>query len=392
MAPRVFNIKAIDQLITALISYFPLLLPLYQRDLKSLAYISTTLMAYAIILGLIRNTFVNVIYSDKTRDVIHPRVILVGLVICLLPLTTVITMFLLQADVSWSHLFVAGILGLSGLQEIFRQILLKFEFSKRATFADASWLITMVFFAIFLHGLIPSTLELMAVCWVIGIIISLVLQAPEIFRAKRISSKVASGSVLSEFLVLGFASVLSTSHGFVINLIFQWRNLDSDLGLYRGLLFFFLPISFLINYQQIVFLPLFSSGKSYKREEHQFTKTALLFFPFLAIAAVMWVFQDINIYSLTLGVLTGSIPLVVLHSNRLNLRIINLGKMNTYLGLRKLWLFVSIIAIGFVSSFGSLLVIVSCSLVIEILYFVLVKNQVRKISSREISQVNHEPK
>lgn len=387
---RVLNIKTLDQLITALISYFPLLLPLYQRDLKTLAQISTVLMAYAIILGLIRSTFVNIIYTKKSDAGISPQTIYLGIAICLLPLMIQIVVSLLFFNLNWMYFLIAGILTLSGIQEVFRQILLKFELSKRATLADASFLFSMIIAVMGFFSFFDSTLILMAVSWVVGNLTSITFQVSHLFKVKTFSGQAAIASSIGQFLTLGFASLLSTSHGFMINMIFQWRNLESDLGLYRGLLFFFLPISFLINYQQIVLLPIYSKNLNHKREEFQLSLVAWLLFPFLTFAAVLWVFQDLSLSNILLGFVTGSIPVVVMYSNRINLRIINHEKMSIYLGLRVTWFLSSLITVGYLSSFSSLFFIVIISLGIEILYLLYTKYRLNKILMLENPQVLHE--
>jgi hypothetical protein len=288
------------------------------------------------------------------------------------------------------YFLIAGILALSGVQEVFRQILLKNELSKRATLADASFLFSMIIAVVLFFHFVDSILTLMAVSWVVGNLTSITFQISQLFSMKTVRGQAAIGSSIGQFFTLGFASLLSTSHGFIINMIFQWRDLESDLGLYRGLLFFFLPISFLINYQQIVLLPLYSKNLNHRHEEFQLSLVAWILLPFLTFVSVLWVFQDLSSSHILLGFFTGFIPIVVMYSNRVNLRIINLERMSIYLKLRGTWFLSSLIAVGYLSLFSSLILLVVTSLGIEILYLLYTKYRLTKILISENHQVRHE--
>ena len=377
---QIINLKTFDQIITALISYTPLLLPLFQKNLAMIALISTGLMLYSILLGILRGTFVNLIYSESPDKELNLHLFLKGMAIALLPLAIGFIYSVITLSVRWSVLLASLALALSCVQEIFRQILLKYNLDKKAISADAIWLTTSLVSTLLLNHYVESLLLVVLSSWILGVIFSLILQSQTIFSLYSSFSRIESQAAILDFFRLGFVSLISTTHGFLVNAILFWRSMESELGAYRGLLTFFLPISFIINYQQIVLLPLFSGRKNSKHEERQLSLISLFCFPILTWLSIFWILESFNSRNVSLGVLTGLIPLIVMFSNRSNLRLISLGQSNVLLKIRTVWLLSSLSLIVLVTLKQSLQLVLLCSLLIEVLYLLVSKFKVMKLS------------
>lgn len=375
---KTLNLKILDQAITAVITYVPLLLPLYQRDLRTIAQISTFLMAYSIILGFIRGTFVNIMYEKKPQEISFFRLILTAVAVYTIPIIIGVTVYYTANSFNIFVLALCLSLCLSGLQEIFRQILLRFNQTEFAIVTDLMWLGTMVLLIPIVTAYTKSTFLAVVLSWTIGMVISLIIQSTWLIKLKIFQSGTKRDYQIIIFFKLGFGSLISSSHGFAINAIFVLQDLNQSLGIYRGLLTFFLPISFIINYQQILLLPILEKRENPKREKSELSLITFLLFPFLTYSSIIWVLGDVTLYNSLLGIFTGLIPCVVLFSSRYNLYLIINSLANSYMQLRLMWFVTSCIVITCVSLTKSLLAIIVTSLLIEFFYLAAAKHKIHQ--------------
>ncbi len=372
---KTLNLKILDQAITAVITYVPLFLPLYQRDLRAIAQISTFMMTYSIILGFIRSTFVNIMYEKKSHEISFFRLILTAVVVYTFPIIIGVSIYYTANSFKIYVLALCLSLILSGLQEIFRQILLRFKQTEFAIITDLTWLASMVLLIPILTAYTKSTFLVVVLSWTIGMVVSLIIQSAWLMKLKIFQSTTKPSYQIKTFLKLGFGSLISSSHGLAINAIFVLQDMNQDLGVYRGLLTFFLPISFIINYQQILLLPILSKNENPKREKSELTFITFLLFPFLTYSSILWVLRDVTIYNFLLGIFTGLIPSVVLFSTRYNLRLIINSQTNSYIQIRLMWFVTSCIVVTCVSLTESLLAIIASSLLIEFFYLAAAKHK-----------------
>ncbi len=372
---KTLNLKILDQAITAVITYVPLFLPLYQRDLRAIAQISTFMMTYSIILGFIRSTFVNIMYEKKSHEISFFRLILTAVVVYTFPIIIGVSIYYTANSFKIYVLALCLSLILSGLQEIFRQILLRFKQTEFAIITDLTWLASMVLLIPILTAYTKSTFLVVVLSWTIGMVVSLIIQSAWLMKLKIFQSTTKPSYQIKTFLKLGFGSLISSSHGLAINAIFVLQDMNQDLGVYRGLLTFFLPISFIINYQQILLLPILSKNENPKREKSELTFITFLLFPFLTYSSILWVLRDVTIYNFLLGIFTGLIPSVVLFSSRYNLRLIINSQTNSYIQIRLMWFVTSCIVVTCVSLTESLLAIIASSLLIEFFYLAAAKHK-----------------
>ncbi len=375
---KALNSKILDQAISAVITYVPLILPIYQRDLRSTASISTFMMAYSIILGIIRSTFVNIIYKKESLEIAFIRLILTTVMVYAFPIIICLTFYFAAISFNFLLLAVSLSLSFSGLQEIFRQILLKFNSTKFAIISDLSWLASMVLLLPIMNIFTKSIFLVVFLSWSIGMLVSLIIQSAWLIKKSIFRSKIKQKYEIRTFVLLGFGSLISTSHGLVINAIFVLQDMDQDLGIYRGILTFFLPISFLVNYQQILLLPVFSQNENSKREEKELALITFLLFPFLAFASIFWVLRDISLYTFLLGIVTGLIPSVVLFSSRYSLHLILNDQTNSYIRMRLSWFLGSCLVVTSVSWTHSLLALIVSLLLIEFCYLAAAKIRTRQ--------------
>lgn len=374
---KTLKYKTFDQALTALITYVPLCLPLYQRDLNSVAQVSTFLMIYSLILGLIRSTFVNIIYSQKSQKLVSLKLVKTAIGVYAIPLFMGTSIYLSVSSFNFWILPLCASIFLSGIQEIFRQLLLKFRRVKEAFLTDAIWLVSIVFTMPIVNAYSNSTFIIATISWTIGLLNSLIiqflcLQTMQIFESKR-----NSRWELATFLKFGLISVISSSHGLAINLIFVLQNMNQELGIYRGILTFFLPISFIINYQQIVLLPILSEKMNPNRENSELSTIAILLFPVLCYISVVWVLQDLTLYNCIIGIATGVTPIIVLFSSRIHLNLVVYEQVDSYLKLRIAWFFVSCLTVAITTFTHSLLLVLILLSMIEVLFLVVSKYVVR---------------
>jgi hypothetical protein len=372
---KTLNLKILDQAITAVITYVPLLLPLYQRDLRAIAQISTFMMAYSIILGFIRSTFVNIMYEKKSQEISFFRLILTAVAVYTFPIIIGVSIYYTANSFNIYVLALCLSLILSGLQEIFRQILLRFKQTEFAIITDLTWLASMVLMIPILTAYTKSTFLVVVLSWTIGMVVSLIIQSAWLMKLKIFQSTTKPNYQIKTFLKLGFGSLISSSHGLAINAIFVLQDMNQDLGVYRGLLTFFLPISFIINYQQILLLPIMSKNENPKREKSELSFITFLLFPFLTYSSILWVLRDVTLYNFLLGIFTGLIPSVVLFSSRYNLHLIINSQTNSYIQIRLMWFVTSCIVVTCVSLTESLLAIIASSLLIEFFYLAAAKHK-----------------
>jgi hypothetical protein len=253
------QVLVIDQLVSAATNYTPILIPLLLEDWAALGQISLFQSFYVLILGITRSSLgtSQLVLTDMKYS---RQLLLYGFVFSIL--AGLIAVFFL-ASLPLNMLTLIFIFTFPILQDI-----LRFEFvgqnrSWKVLESDSLWLITSVLIFVYPHPGSSDLTSKLLLSWSLGAAPAAVLLY---IQRRQLASKNTShpaGMFSIRYLIrMGSAGLLSEVNTIYVNWIIAFTNSAALLGNFRYFQIVFLPISFLINLNRLLLIPLYRQGKT----------------------------------------------------------------------------------------------------------------------------------
>lgn len=253
------QVLVIDQLVSATTNYTPILIPLLLEDWVSLGQIVLFQSFYVLILGITRSSLgtSQLVFTDMKYS---RQLLIYGFLFSIL--AGVIAVFFL-ASLPLNMVILISIFAFPILQDILRFEFVSQNKSWKVLESDLLWLVTSVFIFIYLHPESSNLTSKLLVSWSLGAAPAAVWLY---IQRKQIDSKSASqpsGRFSIRYLIrMGSTGLLSEVNTIYVNWIITFTNSAALLGNFRYFQLVFLPISFLINLNRLVLIPLYRDGKS----------------------------------------------------------------------------------------------------------------------------------
>ena len=253
------QVLVIDQLVSATTNYTPILIPLLLEDWVSLGQIVLFQSFYVLILGITRSSLgtSQLVFTDMKYS---RQLLIYGFLFSIL--AGVIAVFFL-ASFPLNMLILISIFAFPILQDI-----LRFEFvgqnkSWKVLESDLLWLVTSVLIFIYPHPESSNLTSKLLVSWSLGAAPAAVWLYVQRKQIDRKSTSQTSGRFSIRYLIrMGSTGLLSEVNTIYVNWIITFTNSAALLGNFRYFQIVFLPISFLINLNRLVLIPLYRDGKS----------------------------------------------------------------------------------------------------------------------------------
>lgn len=241
------NLFLSSQAFSSTSNYLPLALAMSTRDVLLIGQIAVYQSLFTIFISITRS---GIGYSMLKATGMGMRIgnakfALIFLTSQTVPATFFYCRFSLDSDYSLFLLF-CSILMFSILQEFFRALIISLSFYRQLAFADLVWLMASSVTALFFIG--GFTLQNIAYVFFFGSFCSVMYSCLFLLRKRFIQSSSKVKSVPSfELFSLSTIPLITFLSVYILNLVWSAKYGVEDLGIVRGISFFFIPIQFLLS-------------------------------------------------------------------------------------------------------------------------------------------------
>lgn len=251
------QILFIDQVVSAITNYSPILIPLLLDDWVTLGQIVFFQSFYVLILGITRASLgTSQLVFTQGKNTNH--LLIYGLFISIL---AGLISFFFFVDFSLNIYFLLSIFIFPILQDILRFKFVGQENPRKALESDFLWLVTSFLIFIYLFSKSNSLTSALLFSWSMGAAPATVWLY---FHRRPINKKFniqLSDKISIRYLVkMASTGLLSEVNTIYVNWIVTFINSAAFLGNFRYFQMAFLPIAFLINVNRLLLIPLYRDG------------------------------------------------------------------------------------------------------------------------------------
>ena len=241
------NLFLISQAVSAVSNYFPLGIAMLTKDVVLIGQVAIFQSLFTIFIAITRSGvgFAILKAAGNATNIQNPKFPLMVLGLLTIPTTLLYCNLSLNSDFSLFMLFCL-ILLLSIFQEFSRAKLISASRYKQLVFVDSSWLIASSITAFIFHG--NFSFRSIVFIFFAGPLSSAVYIVFLGVRSK-VTPSTSDVRTLSnaELFFLTTIPLITFVVVFILNIIWSTKFGASDLGIVRGLSFFFIPIQFLLS-------------------------------------------------------------------------------------------------------------------------------------------------
>jgi len=242
----------LDQGVSSITNYLPLLIVVVAHDWKSLGLISLFQSFYSLFVGVTRSAL-GITSIMNPEKYFGKTLLLFSLIVGIL-----------GGAISWS---VSRYMGFGGIFYLFLMILPLLEETLRfqaiafgdfvdALVADAIWMIGLILFSVYIIFGSNQTYPQLLIAWSISSAPAFIFLNTRIRPGDKIKANIFDRKYFKSLRHLGAISLLSEINTIAINIIITALSGALILGHFRFYQLCFIPIAFLINANRTIFIPL----------------------------------------------------------------------------------------------------------------------------------------